>query len=975
MFDHDIDFQYQRSRDEARPCRQEELSKRKRRRIQREEECRCKRREEEGGSSGSEDLLLSSSSSSSTSSSPSPPPSPPMSSKAEGAPNSSSSTMTKVGNPPIREMKMSTSKDTVRSMTNGDDSSDSSSCNSNSLMNSKKERTTITMNATGRNDGTDNQTQRPLLLSLVWGDDDDNTSSDDAMKRLAKRRAVARKKEMRFNNAVDIGVSTLSSSSSSSSLSPDAARSHNGNANQRPNTKSLGEVGKIHPSLLRDNVASALLTVKKSNRSIKCDDGTKKTSILDCSDKKVKCGSDTKLHTLTSLKYPTASNAMIDPPSNLLKAVKSNDLMTDSKISMPLLTSTSPTTSAEPIVGTEVRANPNINWSTHAGCLLLRTVGDYSPRDKVAGFDLDNTIVNWRCAGWPSRIEHYELWNREVIVKCRLLHDSGYRLVIFTNQGGIRTALFGKRAGTFRSLIDWIAFVIDRPLFAVASTKTDSGHHKGSPSMWKIFEEKCNWGKQVNPNTSFFVGDADGTGDATADAGRQQHQQTGTDKLFAQNVGDMRDTTMKYSTPGQYFGTSNVERRRLSSLLVLGSPPVIPQEAIQSRAALLGGYTSGPICLILVGVQGSGKSTFSYNLVECNTRWRHFSQDTIKNGAPGSRKAVEKAVREALQLQYCVVVDRMHLDEDQRRHFVLLGKQCQVPVHCLVLSATREEVTERVRTRVNHPGKVEGETGAQIAGSSLSKLKLPIYNEGFALISYSYQMNGRIWNAYQNVDNTDGVMPLDRTIELHEKLQLPMITLGTMNIKKQDSISIVTKAIQLGVSSVDTAPTYSNEAEVGSALEHSEHVKITIKVPKRAISPEQARKEVMQSLSLLQRSRVDIILLHWPCDIIEAGTLATVWKELETMKNEGLCLAIGVCNFTIMALMSLLPHCTIKPALNQVERHPLLPQYDLLEYCDSQGIILQSHTALGNGSELLLANKTVVRVAQESQMSPAQGKA
>ena len=881
-------------------------------------------------------------------------------------------------------------------MTNGDDSSDSSSSynndnnnnNNDSLMNGKKKRTTTkTMNATGRDDnGTDNSTpaQRPTLLSsLVWSDDDDDTSSDDAMKRLAKRRAVARKREARSNGAVGgggVSTSTMSPSSSSNA----AAMSRDGkddNANQRPNIESL-EVDKIHPPLLSENdvASSALLTVKKSNRTVECDDGTKKTSIFGGrTEEGVKYyGSNTKLHTLTSPKNPTASNAMTDPPSNLLKGAKSNDPMTDSEKSMPLpTTTTSPTTSAGPIVGTEVRANPNINWSTHAGCLLLRTVGDYSSRDKVAGFDLDNTIVNWRCAGWPSRVEHYELWNQEVIVKCRQLHDSGYRLVIFTNQGGIRSALAGKRAGTFRRLIDWIAFVIDRPLFAVASTKTDSGYHKGSPSMWKIFEEKCNWGKRVNPNTSFFVGDADGTGDAAAEAGRQQHQQTGTDKLFAKNVGDMRNATMEYFTPGQYFGTSNVERRRLSSSLSVGSPPVIPQEAIRSRAALLGGYTSGPICLILVGVQGSGKSTFCHKLTECNTRWRHFSQDTIKNGAPGSRKAVEAAVREALQSQYCVVVDRMHLDEEQRQHFVLLGKQCQVPVHCLVLLATMEEVTERVRARVDHPGKVEGDNGARIAQSSLSKLKLPTYDEGFALISYSHQMEGRMWTAYQNVSKSDGVMPLDRTIELHNggKLPLPMITLGTMSIRKRDSSSIVTKAIEMGVSSVDTAPTYSNESEVGAALEHFHNVIITIKIPKRAISPEQCRKEVIQSLSLLQRSRVDIILLHWPCDVIEAGSLATVWKELEKMKNEGLCLAIGVCNFTIMALMSLLPNCTIKPALNQVERHPLLPQYDLLEYCDSQGIILQSHTALGNGSELLLANETVVRVAQESQMSPAQGKA
>jgi hypothetical protein len=203
----------------------------------------------------------------------------------------------------------------------------------------------------------------------------------------------------------------------------------------------------------------------------------------------------------------------------------------------------------------------------------------------------------------------------------------------------------------------------------------------------------------------------------------------------------MRNTTTEYFTPVQYFGTSNVERRRLSSSLSVGSPPVIPQEAIQSRAALLGGYTSGPICLILVGVQGSGKSTFCHKPVECNTRWRHFSQDTIKNGAPGSRKAVEAAVKKALQSQYCVVVDQMHLDEEQRQHFVLLGKKCQVPVHCLVLLATREEVTARVRAHVNHPGKVEGENGARIAVSSLSKLKLPTYNEGFELTLALFVIN------------------------------------------------------------------------------------------------------------------------------------------------------------------------------------------------------------------------------------------
>ena len=90
---------------------------------------------------------------------------------------------------------------------------------------------------------------------------------------MAQRRASARKKEVIFNNAVDIGVSTLPMSSSSSS---DGAATQRHNANQRPNIESL-EVDKI------------LRFVDCQNNPIdlsKCNDGKKKTSILDSPDRR-----------------------------------------------------------------------------------------------------------------------------------------------------------------------------------------------------------------------------------------------------------------------------------------------------------------------------------------------------------------------------------------------------------------------------------------------------------------------------------------------------------------------------------------------------------------------------------------------------------------------------------------------------------------------------------------------------------------
>jgi len=628
----------------------------------------------------------------------------------------------------------------------------------------------------------------------------------------------------------------------------------------------------------------------------------------------------------------------------------------------------------DPIIGKEVRTRSNVEWSVHKQCLLVRTVGSCSPKVKVAGFDLDQTLVNWRCAGWPSRPEHYELWNSIVIERLRQLHDNGYKLVLFSNQGGIKNAFHGKKSGTVKGIIDWIAKLVDRPLFAVCSTKKNAAYHKGNPGMWGVMEDYCNCGKRVRPDLSFYVGDADGIGDDTANLQQQQHQQTGTDKLFAENVGEMRNTTMDFFSPSDYFGPSNVDCRR--TMTSLEAPPDLPKEAILARAALLGGYLRGPILALTIGVQGSGKSTFCQSLIDnSGGAWCQFSQDTIRNGVPGTRQAVEEAAREALCNGKNVVIDRMHLDAEQRSYFLQLGKQCQVPVHGLVMLASKEEVEDRVKRRVNHPGKVEGVNGARIAVASLSKLKLPRYDEGFALISYSHQTEGKLAFAYRRVDsNISDEVHMPKTIELYNagKVRFPMITLGTMNIRKQETTTVISRAIEIGMESIDTAPTYNNENEIGTALRVTENIHVSIKLPKRVTSPEQAREEVMKSLSLLKRSRVDTILLHWPCDLIVADTLSSVWKELEAMKKEGLCRVLGVCNFTIMALKMLLSRCVIKPALNQVERHPLLPQHELLEYCDSQGIITQAHSPLGNGSKFLLENDIIVRVAQESDMSPAQ---
>ena len=143
-----------------------------------------------------------------------------------------------------------------------------------------------------------------------------------------------------------------------------------------------------------------------------------------------------------------------------------------------------------------------------------------------------------------------------------------------------------------------------------------------------------------------------------------------------------------------------------------------------------------------------------------------------------------------------------------------------------------------------------------------------------------------------------------------------------------------------------------------------------VKVPKRAIKAEHVFDELDTSLNNLNLQKADLLLLHWPCDVIVAGTLKPVWEAMEKCVADGKCRALGVCNFSVDALRQLLPLCTIPPAVNQVERHPLLPQMALVDFCINQDIVVQAHTPLGHGK--LLSHETIVQVAEQTKLSPVQ---
>jgi diketogulonate reductase-like aldo/keto reductase len=102
-------------------------------------------------------------------------------------------------------------------------------------------------------------------------------------------------------------------------------------------------------------------------------------------------------------------------------------------------------------------------------------------------------------------------------------------------------------------------------------------------------------------------------------------------------------------------------------------------------------------------------------------------------------------------------------------------------------------------------------------------------------------------------------------------------------------------------------------------------------------------------------------------------TLVETWQALERLVEEGLCKAIGLSNVNLEKLQEIVEAARIKPAIVEVESHPYLPEWALLEYCQQHGIVLLAFAALGHGMEpRLLDHPVIIAIAQRVGKTPAQ---
>ena len=202
-------------------------------------------------------------------------------------------------------------------------------------------------------------------------------------------------------------------------------------------------------------------------------------------------------------------------------------------------------------------------------------------------------------------------------------------------------------------------------------------------------------------------------------------------------------------------------------------------------------------------------------------------------------------------------------------------------------------------------------------------------------------------------------------------ISLPKLGLGTFRMQGDVCRAAVESALGLGYRHLDTAEMYGNEEAIGAALATSRIARndlhITTKVWNENLAPDAIRRAFDASLKKLRLDQIDLYLVHWPAGNMN---LPVMFETLMKLKQEGRTRAIGVANFNIALLKTVVEEIKAPIACNQVEYHVMLDQTPLRRYLTAKSIPLVAYCPLAQGR--VASDEALAAVGRKHNASAAQ---
>ncbi|KAK7425094.1 DNA kinase/phosphatase Pnk1 [Neonectria punicea] len=393
-------------------------------------------------------------------------------------------------------------------------------------------------------------------------------------------------------------------------------------------------------------------------------------------------------------------------------------------------------------------------------------VGRYEPeaeedktvrRTKIAAFDLDSTLIATASGKkHSSGASDWKWWDNGVPGRLRELYQDGYRVVILSNQGGLKLhfdanykgpkASVQKRVGEFKQKCSAVLSSLDLPTTVYAATSQDI-YRKPRTGMWTELCDDYDI-EDVDLENSIFVGDAGGRtaslGKGTDGVVPVAKDFSCSDRNFAHNTG------IKYQTPEEFF--LGEKPRSFIREFDLAHYPRGDAENVTSDGPRVFEKTNDQDIVLFCGPPGAGKSSFYWKYLK-PLGYARINQDTLK-----TRDRCLQTAKEHLGEGDSIAIDNTNADPSTRSLWIEEAKKFGIPIRCVWFSTPLPlcEHNDAVRALNASMNPESRQSLPKMAFNGFaSRFKAPQQKEGFQDVTEvhfqflgskeEYEIWGRYW--------------------------------------------------------------------------------------------------------------------------------------------------------------------------------------------------------------------------------------
>jgi diketogulonate reductase-like aldo/keto reductase len=208
-------------------------------------------------------------------------------------------------------------------------------------------------------------------------------------------------------------------------------------------------------------------------------------------------------------------------------------------------------------------------------------------------------------------------------------------------------------------------------------------------------------------------------------------------------------------------------------------------------------------------------------------------------------------------------------------------------------------------------------------------------------------------------------LSINSTYRLNSGYEIPVLGYGVYQTPADIASEVVEHALKVGYRHVDSAVAYRNEAPSAEGMKKSgiprEELFFTTKIPPKAMTYENSKQHIENSLKITGLDYIDLYLLHSPYGGKENRIGA--WKALVEGVEAGKIRSIGVSNYGVHHLDELEAWMRSTEekegkgtggvlSVNQVELHPWLPRRDIVDWCEKRGVVLEAYCPLVRATKI-----------------------